>query len=106
MPIFSILQLVPSVTFFQVNFTDKIPTGIFCSFNHPKPVFARHKHTYMQLVRLSMVDWDMERLCFLEELCDDVITSRLHVSQVGRVGRRQLICQFKLMTCVAGSISD
>lgn len=36
----------------------------------------------MQFIRLPRVDWDLERLCFLEELCDDVIASRLHVSQV------------------------
>lgn len=57
------------------------PTGIFCSFNHPKPSTAKNKNGHMQFIRLSAVDWDLERLCFLEELCDDVIASRLHVSQ-------------------------
>ena len=56
--------------------------GIFCSFGDPSSVLSPYTH----LIRVGGCDFDLEKLCLLEELALDICQKRINCSEVGKEG--------------------
>lgn len=52
--------------------------GIFCSFGDPNTLLSPYTH----LIRVGGSDFDLEKLCLLEELALDISQKRLNCTEV------------------------